>query len=541
MARPWLRRARGTGLALLLVLALLAGSVAGATLALRSFGETTGHLALGTVTIGVRPATSGRAEVFMPLLDWQVEARPFRAPVVVRAEVATVNRDEALVALRSGRDANAQVERARSEVPPLVRDAVEHAILVAAIGGIVGAALVGCVLAAISGRRRLAVAGVPLGVALTAVLILPVARGLEHVDYRAFDHPTFHAHGNELPRLLAFSAQLSAASKGYTASYETALRGFVNLVTAVSDPTGAPAAAHDIVVGSDIHSNSLPLTAFGRYAQGKPIFLVGDFSQLGTGYEASIADAVARLGPTIVAVSGNHDTTPLMQRLARNGVHVLRSSGELDRDGRLVPGPVVNIGGLTVAGYSDPLETPSATFGLHPLELQGRDFTDAGQRLVAWFDALQPRPQLVMVHQHGLAHALLRHVAAQTGLRPVVILTGHDHVQHMEREGASLLVDGGTLGAGGLFAVGEAPAGFIDLRLDAAGAPVSADMVQIEPVSGDGAARRVVFDPGDTRAARWDAVPAVTGPDKPAAPPPTGTDGGPPSNARGTATGEGRG
>ena len=50
-----------------------------------------------------------------------------------------------------------------------------------------------------------------------------------------------------------------------------------------------------------------------------------------------------------------------------------------------------------------------------------------------------------------------------------------------------------------MFAVGEAPAGFIDLRLDASFTPVSADMVQIEPVSGDGSARRVVFDPRDTR------------------------------------------
>jgi predicted phosphodiesterase len=307
----------------------------------------------------------------------------------------------------------------------------------------------------------------------------------------------------------------------------------VNLVTAVSDPIAAPATAHEIVVGSDIHSNSLPLRAFGRYAEGKPIFLVGDFSQLGTGYEASIADEVARLGPTIVAVSGNHDTTPLMERLARDGVHVLRNDGELDRTGKLVPGPVVNIDGMTVAGFSDPLEAPSATFGVHPLELQGNDFLGAGDRLVRWFDALRPRPQIVLVHQHGLAHALLRHVAAQTDQRPVVILTGHDHLQHMEREGSSLLVDGGTLGAGGLFAVGEAPAGFIDLRLDAANQPVSADMVQIEPVSGDGAARRVVFDPGDTHARRWDAVPAVTGPGPKGSPaPPTTTGDGRPANAR---------
>jgi predicted phosphodiesterase len=522
--------------ALAVVLALVAGSIAGATLALRAFGETTGHLALGTVTIGVQPTTSGRAEVFMPLLDWEVVAKPFRAPVVVRAEVATVNRDQALVALRSGRDANAQVERARAEVPPLVREAVKHAIIVATLGGIAGAALVGCVLAVVAGRRRLAILGLPLGVIVTAGLIVPVARGLEHVDYAAFDHPTFHAHGSELPRLLAFSSQLSDASKGYTASYETALRGLVNLVTAVSDPAAPPATAHDIVVGSDIHSNSLPLQAFGRYARGKPIFLVGDFSQLGTGYEASIADVVARLGPTIVAVSGNHDTTPLMQRLAKNGVIVLRNDGEMGRDGRLIPGAVVNVDGMTVAGFSDPLETPSATFGLHPLELQGRDFVAAGDRLVAWFDRLRPRPQIVLVHQHGLAHALLTHVAAQTDQRPVVILTGHDHVQHMERLGSSLLVDGGTLGAGGLFAVGEAPAGFIDLRLDATNQPVSADMVQIEPVSGDGAARRVVFEPGDTRAQRWDAVPAVTGP-TPAKrdEPPTTTDG-TPANAQAATT-----
>ncbi len=94
-----------------------------------------------------------------------------------------------------------------------------------------------------------------------------------------------------------------------------------------------------------------------------------------------------------------------------------------------------------------------------------------------------------------------------------MILTGHDHLQHMERVGRSLLVDGGTLGAGGVFAVGETPAGFIDLRLDASFTPISSDMVQIEPVSGDGSARRVVFDPRDTRPrARWDSVPPAAEP-----------------------------
>ncbi len=501
---------------LVIVAALIAGTVGGATLALRAFGGSTAHLALGTVTIKVEASRSGRAELYMPLVDWEVVARPYRAPVTIRAEVTAVDREQALAALRSGADATRKVEQARAQVPPMVRGAVRHALLVAALGGLAGALLAGCVLSVAFGRRRLVLLSVPAGLVASAALVVPVGWSLAHVDYRAFEHPTFHAHGNELPRLLAFSAQLTDASKGYTASYDTALTGLVNLVSVVSEPITPPTAVHEFVVGSDIHSNSLPLRAFGRYAKGKPIFLVGDFSQLGTAYEAPIADDVAALGPTIVAVSGNHDTLPLMQRLAERGVLVLRNDGTLDRSGRLVPGPVVTVAGMTVAGYSDPLESPTATFGVHPLELQGDGFTSAGQRLAEWFDALRPRPRIVLVHQHGLAHALLDHVATQAGQTSVVILTGHDHLQHMERVGKSLLVDGGTLGAGGLFSVGEASAGFIDLRLDASFAPVSSDMVQIEPVSGDGSARRVVFDPRDPRLrVRWDSVPAAPAPETP--------------------------
>lgn len=526
----WSRRLRRFAALLGVGLAITGGALAGATLALRAFGESSARLALGTVTIDVQPATSGRAELYMPLVDWEIVARPYAAPVAIRAEVTTVDRDRALVALRSGKDARGTVEQARAEVPSLVRDAVRHAVIVAAAGGIAGGLVAGCILGVATGRRRIALLGLPAGAVATALLIAPVAWSLQHVDYGAFEHPTFHAHGEELPRLLAFSAQLSDASRGYTASYETALRGLVNLVSVVGDGDAVPAAAHDIVVGSDIHSNTFPLQAFGRYAEGKPIFLVGDFTQLGTDYESSVADDVAALGPTVVAVSGNHDTAPLMRRLAERGVTVLRSDGVLDRSGRLVPGPVISVAGITVAGWDDPLETPTAQLGPHDLELQGPAFKAAGERLIAWFDALEPRPQMVLVHQHGLAHALLDHVAAETDRRPVVILTGHDHTQHLERVGRSLLVDGGTLGAGGIFAVGEAPAGFVDLRLDAAFTPLSADLVQIEPVSGDGSARRVVFDPRDTRPeARWDAVPALTDPDLAPEPvgPPVTTEGEP--------------
>jgi predicted phosphodiesterase len=506
---PRVRRPRARSVAAVLGVAVLlaASSLAGMALALRAFSSSTYRIGLGTVDVRVDAATHPQAELYVPLVDWGISARAFSAPVAIRAEVRAVDRDSALVTLRSGADARRQLADARAELPPVVRRAVRRAIAIAVAGALAGAGLAALALAGLTGRRRFALVGLPAGAVAAAVTLVPVALALEHVRLNAFEHPTFHAHGAELPRLLAFSAQLSGASKGYTESYEMALRGLANLASATSADRPEGAGTHEILVASDIHSNTLPLAAFGRYAEGKPIFLVGDFTELGTPYEDAVVHAVAALGKTVVAVSGNHDTLPLMRRLAQAGVIVLRSGGVLKPDGSLGTGAVVPIDGIPVAGYSDPLETRTDTIGVHPLELQGSAFTDEQRRVVSWFDELPSRPKLVLIHQHGLAHALLRHVASDGGA-PVTILTGHDHVQHIEREGTSLLVDGGTLGAGGIFAIGEQPAGFVDLRLDDAFDPVSADLIDIEPVSGDGNARRVVFDPKRTTGTqRWDPVP----------------------------------
>jgi hypothetical protein len=74
-------------------------------------------------------------------------------------------------------------------------------------------------------------------------------------------------------------------------------------------------------------------------------------------------------------------------------------------------------------------------------------------------------------------------------------LTGHDHRQHVEEAGDDVLVDGGTVGAGGPFAIGESPAGFALLHLTAVNRLQSVDLVQVEPLSGEGSAQRIVFDP----------------------------------------------
>ena len=78
---------------------------------------------------------------------------------------------------------------------------------------------------------------------------------------------------------------------------------------------------------------------------------------------------------------------------------------------------------------------------------------------------------------------------------PLLILTGHDHVQHIEQRGPHVLVDGGTVGAGGPFGIGQQDAGFAQLHFAADGSLRAVDLVEIEPVSGAGSARRVPIDP----------------------------------------------
>jgi hypothetical protein len=112
----------------------------------------------------------------------------------------------------------------------------------------------------------------------------------------------------------------------------------------------------------------------------------------------------------------------------------------------------------------------------------------------AWFTALPRRPQIVLVHQHTLAHALLDTV--QPGDPPLAIFTGHDHRRHLEQSEEAVLVDGGTVGAGGPFAIGEQHAGFAEVRFSDEGVAQTVDLIDVEPLSGNAVARRIAL-PGN--------------------------------------------
>jgi hypothetical protein len=164
------------------------------------------------------------------------------------------------------------------------------------------------------------------------------------------------------------------------------------------------------------------------------------------------------------------------------------------------PSEVV-VDGLRVAGFNDPLEyfgptpdDPSRVLSFAQLPDPDQATADANRHLVGWFDALPQRPDVVMVHQNGLAQNLARTLYASGYDHPLTILTGHDHIQHVNHEGPIDIVDAGTVGASGLYGVGADFVGLGDLHWEA-DAPVlqAVDLVQIEPVSGVAQAQRVVL------------------------------------------------
>jgi predicted phosphodiesterase len=496
------RHLLGTG-ALVLFCSCL--SIAGSLIALRAATPVVRSVTLGTVAFGVSPAREGKLDVYVPIVDWGVRAHPYHGPVAVDLEFRSVDRDAALASLRSSGAADANLGLLKSELRDVVEQGLLRAAAVVLLGGAVSGLLAGSLVVAFGRRRRWLAFGTLTGLATSLATVSLAGVAVSRFDYDAFRQPTFYAHGAELPKLLSFSEQLLEAGEDYTDSYDQAVAGLTNLIAVAGDPPRRTRIARTVVVASDLHSNSFVLPAFAEYTAGKTVFLVGDFSELGTRYEESVAGELGALGGTVVAVSGNHDSRAFMRAAAAAGVIVLTRSGRLFADGSTDGRPLLSLDGLLVAGYDDPLESIDGDLAGRRLELKERRI-GAEQQFLAWFAALPERPDVVLVHQHALAHALLHVVGSQPGQEPVLVLTGHDHRQHLDEEGSSMLVDGGTLGAGGPFGIGEERSGFAELHLGPDGRLTAVDLIEVEPLSGEASARRVVLDDREAESAGGEAV-----------------------------------
>lgn len=495
-----------------IVLAGLVITIGGSVLGLRLSSPVITETAAGRVSIEVTPSTSGEVEAFIPLADWGVRSDVFKAPIKVRAELESVNR---MALLRLSEGNTELLSTTEAQLKDAAREAVVEAVLLAAATVAVLLVLATLLWRGLTPRWSLLATGLLITLVTYGALGLS---GKSDLESGALNNTTYFAQGEEITRILDL-----AEDPRFESGYGSEFSSIVRSIGAVLGEAGLEAPeATEIFAGSDLHANALVIDPLAQMVGEDPLLLVGDFGQRGGQAEAALlAPKVAAIGSRVVAVSGNHDSHSLMQRLVRQGVTVLGQEGRLDDEGRYEPPPVITVGGLRVAGFRDPLEYGGSDPGRPDRPVTADDFPDPEaevqlwrEELLGWFKGLPTRPDIVMVHQDGLAQWLAGELRRTGDDLPLTIVTGHDHRQHIDRYGRIVVVDGGSIGAGGVFGAGAESVGVARLRFTpgtresgsraraGSSGPVLAavDMIAVEPFSGAARATRVIIDrmcPGD--------------------------------------------
>ncbi|MCW2959843.1 MAG: metallophosphoesterase [Thermoleophilia bacterium] len=479
-----MRRLRPAARYLLSLLVIATLTVAGMAAGLMVGGTSERETSFARLQTSVVPSLRGHVTVFVPLVDWKVGLLDHPAPVDLHIELRGLNRDSVGVGLSSSGTATQSLTTIRRDSTAALEAAVRRAMVAAGIGGLVGAIVAGLLLAAITLRRRWTWVAPLVGAAITVLFVgtsTYVLSGLDHGDVVPVSSGE---NAEELPYVMRFAQQLLYVGDEYEQHYATALASVENLVEFSGSTTATGGSERSAFVVSDIHDNVFVLDALDDLAGDDTVFAVGDFVQVGAEVEERTAAKIAGLGGRVVAVSGNHDSASYMEELAEAGATVLGADRDDDSD------DVTEVDGLAVAAWPDPLERRDGSNGDHKLRVYGEEYDAQVDDFIAWFDELEEWPDLVLVHQHGLAHRLAKRHRESGDPRRLQILTGHDHVPHVDDDGTTLIIDGGTLGAGGFAAIGEQDASFARIHFRGA-AIVAVDVVSVEPLTGRASAERV--------------------------------------------------
>jgi len=454
------------------------------------------QLDVATVRLSVHPGGDRGLALYVPLVDWGVRFPVVRLPAQLRLDVRAI--DRAAVG-RIARDERLDVHELRTQVRDAVAAYLRTLVLLAFAGGLVLAALVALAVRSRAGPRvpwLLAAGGATALACAVAVALLLPPRG-------ALDNPEYFAHGADIPQALRLVESATRSSQDLGDELDAQLVGLARLVIAPGDRRAADGAPR-LTLASDVHNNVLVLPALRRAAAGGPLVLAGDLTDRGSPLETAVTRAVVRAGDPLVFVAGNHDSAALERELAQAGAIVLTRDGRLRANGSLGP-RIVRVGGLRVAGYDDPFlrrRGRRAATDPHPSEAQQAAFD-------AWLRGIQRDVDVVVVHEPTLAALALQRLTADPPSHPLTFLVGHTHVQSLRAGGNVVVLNAGTAGGGGTGNLTEhQPIGVAVLlyaarpRFD----PLAADLITIDPGSGDATARRSRLDDLDGHLPRASAA-----------------------------------
>src|SRR4051794_15875960 len=471
----------------LALMAVVVPTLAGGYLALVSFPQDR-ELSVGTIRLSVSPGHRGALDVYVPLVDWGARFEAIRLPARLRVDLRTIDRN---VVKRVAAGGRLDVQDARTDARDAIATYLRNLILcVLLCGGSLGVLVAFAVRGGATPKLRYTVgtALVTAALSATALALLLPPRG-------AIDKPEYYAHGPDIPRALEAVETAQRSTKALDQELDAQLVGLARLVVA---PANRPALDDRprLTVASDLHNNVLSLPILERTANRGPVFFVGDLTDRGSPLEAALVRRVVRTGKPFVFVAGNHDSNTLSRRLARDGAIVLTRTGRLTGHGDRTDGhPVVNTAGLRVAGYDDPFER-QADDNFADRYTREPDPAEV-DRFTEWLRGVRDKADVVMVHNPVLLPKALDELDAEPRSQPLVILTGHTHHAKLTRRPGSIVINAGTVGAGGtgnLLEKSDIGVARLSYEVKPTFQALAVDMVTIDPHSGSATARRERLD-----------------------------------------------
>jgi predicted phosphodiesterase len=470
--------------ALSLTLTLIATS-AGGYLALVGYHQS--HtLSVGEIRMSMSPGHRGALDVYVPLVDWGARFESIRAPIRLRVDLQTVNRE---VATSLAKGKSLDVDKVRVEARDALAGYLKRLIALTLVCSLALGLLV-----AFAIRSRVPRLRWTSGVAVVTSLAIAVAMVVLIPPRGKIENPQYYAHGPDIPRALE---AVEAARRSSGVLDQELNAQLVGLARLVIDPGRRQSLAGQpvITVASDLHNNALGIPVLQRLADNGPVFFVGDLTDRGSPLETSLVRQVARSGRPFVFVTGNHDSDYLARELASEHAIVLTRSGRLNPDGSR--GPIINnVKGLRVAGYDDPFERLSNQsfkdrYDNTPDPAQQAEFS-------RWLTPLIGKVDIVMVHEPALIQTALAVLRDRPPARPLVFLVGHTHQTALAQQPGVTVINGGSIGAGGTGNLTEHTAMSLarfTYTIKPAFQPLAADLVSIDPGTGSSSARRTILEP----------------------------------------------
>jgi predicted phosphodiesterase len=465
------------------VAGVVVATLAGGYATLNSFGQSR-QLSVGQIQMTVDPGERGALDLYVPLVDWGVRFEDtVRLPARLQIELRTVDR---VTVSRVAQGESLDLQDVRAEARDAIAEYLRTLIAVVVAASLALGVLVAFALRHRSGPRlryKIAAAAITALTTGVALVVLLPPRG-------PIDNPQYYAFGPDIPRALEAIESAQRSTRQLDQELDAQLVGLARLVTRPADRTSL-ADRPTLTIASDLHNNFLSIPILERATGDGPLFFAGDLTDSGSPLEARLVRRVTNLGRPFVFVSGNHDSDSLERELARRGAIVLTQEGRLNRSG----GPIVDVAGLKVAGYSDPFERRAGDdyedrFEPEPGPALQQAFTD-------WLRPLINEVDIVMVHQPALIEPAIEELLDQPPVRPIVFVTGHTHSPSIDHEPGVTVINGGSVGAGGTGNLAEATdMGIARLiyTTEPSFQPLAADLVSIDPGDGSATARRERLD-----------------------------------------------